>query len=115
MRIYASQNNRVYQNNFINNDFEVFVGGSSATNVFDNSDAIGNYWSNYDGTDSDGDGIGDTPYIIDENNQDNYPLVNPVDISVIPEFHLWTILPLLLIITLVLTVARNKLVKRKFE
>jgi len=36
----------------------------------------GNYWSNYNGTDSDGDGIGDTPYIIDENNQDRYPLMH---------------------------------------
>ena len=109
MRIYASQNNRVYQNNFINNDFEVFVGGSSVSNVFDNGDAMGSYWSNYDGTDSDGDGIGDTPYIIDENNQDNYPLVNPVDISVIPEFPSWIILPLSVVATLVGIFYRNRL------
>jgi hypothetical protein len=35
----------------------------------------GNYWSGYNGTDSDQDGIGDTPYIIDENNTDHYPLM----------------------------------------
>jgi hypothetical protein len=38
----------------------------------------GNYWSDYNGTDSDGDGMGDTPYIIDENNQDSYPLMAPI-------------------------------------
>jgi uncharacterized protein (DUF2141 family) len=46
----------------------------------------GNYWSDYGGTDDKSgpnqdqpgsDGIGDTPYIIDENSEDNYPLINP--------------------------------------
>ena len=45
---------------------------------------IGNYWSDYTGVDvksglnqdKDGsDGIGDTPYIIDANNEDDYPLM----------------------------------------
>jgi parallel beta-helix repeat protein len=35
----------------------------------------GNYWSDYNGTDANGDGIGDTPYIIDEMNLDRYPLM----------------------------------------
>jgi len=37
----------------------------------------GNYWSDYAGVDADGDGIGDTPYIIDDNNIDHYPLMDP--------------------------------------
>ena len=35
----------------------------------------GNYWSEYNGTDSNQDGIGDTPYTINANNIDHYPLM----------------------------------------
>jgi nitrous oxidase accessory protein NosD len=35
----------------------------------------GNYWSDYTGADINGDGIGDTPYVIDVLNEDGYPLM----------------------------------------
>jgi len=35
---------------------------------------LGNFWSDYNGTDTNGDGIGDTPYVIDPLNLDRYPL-----------------------------------------
>ena len=69
-----SLNNVVYHNNFLNNTEQATSGGP--LNVWDNG-AEGNYWSDYNGVDSNGDGIGDTPYIIDVNNTDHYPLMSP--------------------------------------
>ena len=37
----------------------------------------GNYWSAYNGTDADGDDIGDTSYRVSEDYIDNYPLMEP--------------------------------------
>jgi nitrous oxidase accessory protein len=70
-------NNTFYRNTIINNDEN--VESSTSVNFWDNGKE-GNYWSDYNGTDNNGDGIGDTPYIIDENNQDNYPLMAPITI-----------------------------------
>jgi parallel beta-helix repeat protein len=86
--------NVIYHNNFVNNTNHVETDDSNG--IWDNGEE-GNYWDNYNGTDGDGNGIGDTHYIINENNQDNYPLVN-----VIPEFPSWIILPLFLTATLVI-------------
>jgi len=58
---------------------EVLSGsGYGYDNVWDDGyPSGGNYWSDYAGVDADGDGIGDTPYIIDDNNIDHYPLMGP--------------------------------------
>ena len=65
--------NFICHNNFINNQKQTKI-ITSYHNAWNNT-CEGNYWSNYDGTDADQDGIGDTPYLIDENNQDNHPLM----------------------------------------
>ena len=68
-------NNTIYHNNFINNTNQVGISYDSV-NVWDDSyPSGGNYWSDYTGVDANGDGIGDTPYIIDANNTDRYPLM----------------------------------------
>jgi parallel beta-helix repeat protein len=54
-----------------------------STNNWDNGKE-GNYWSDYEGLDSTGDGIGDSAYQLYENNRDRYPLMEPVAISAVP-------------------------------
>lgn len=39
---------------------------------------LGNYWNWYAGTDTDGNGVGTTPYPVRVNNTDRYPLLAPV-------------------------------------
>ena len=84
---YPSPNNVIHYNNFVDNENNVAdVAWSAwwqdltpAINIWDR-DNEGNYWSNYNGTESNSDEIGEAPYIIDEKNQDNYPLMSPVNI-----------------------------------
>jgi parallel beta-helix repeat protein len=68
---YSSNDNTIYHNIFLNNIGQVW---SDSVNVWDNGKE-GNYWSDYPGQDLNEDGIGDTPYVIDVNNRDNYPLM----------------------------------------
>jgi len=107
----TTTDNVFYSNSFIDNDQNVQITSTNYTEVWDNG-TVGNYWSNYNGTDSNGDGIGDTPYVIDENNQDIYPLMNPVDVTTIPEFPSWIILPLVITATLLTIICKQRLTKK---
>ncbi len=96
--LYQSDWNVFYRNSFFHNDRQVvsdflspFSNKSSgyfSLNIWDNG-FEGNYWSDYTGEDQNGDGIGDTPYVIDEDNQDNCPLMRPwITLKEVPPF--WT-------------------------
>jgi parallel beta-helix repeat protein len=77
--------NKIYHNDFANNMNH--VSSLLTLNIWDDGyPSGGNYWSDYNDTDlfsgphqneTGSDSIGDTPYIIDANNQDNFPLMNP--------------------------------------
>jgi parallel beta-helix repeat protein len=77
-------NNTLYRNNFINNIQNVWIAQGAPVNYWDNGKQ-GNYWRNYNGADNNRNGIGDTPYVIDANNVDHYPLMNPVTIPELPD------------------------------
>jgi len=85
-----SNSNIIYHNNFVNNTVQANVTTGYVNTWDDSYPSGGNYWDNYNGTDNNGDWIGDTPYVIDANNTDRYPLMNPwpsypeTAVSVIP-------------------------------
>jgi len=81
-----SVRNSIFHNNFLENNKNVSVSLDSINIWDDGYPSGGNYWSDYNGTDSytgqhqnetGSDGLGDNPYVFDENNQDNYPLMKP--------------------------------------
>jgi len=72
--LYQCGGNLFYHNNFVDNAMQVYNPGE--VNAWDNGyPSGGNYWSDYTGTDADGDGIGDTPYVINSWNVDHYPFM----------------------------------------
>jgi parallel beta-helix repeat protein len=79
----SSSDNKFYHNNFENNTQQVYFSTPAYANFWDDGyPSGGNYWSDYeerypDAEELDGSGIWNTPYVIDENNQDNYSLMNP--------------------------------------
>ena len=80
---YTRSDNFITHNNMIKNNQErplvdVFLAPQPTV--------YRNYWSDYKGTDSNLDGVGDTPYIINENNQDDYPLMEPVQLDFFPDY-----------------------------
>ena len=85
MHFINSSGNIIHRNNFIENTKQMT--SINLTNMWDNGYPFGgNYWSDYEGADlysgayqnvTGSDGVGDTPYIIDENNTDHYPLIKP--------------------------------------
>src|SRR4030042_1252678 len=85
--LYRSNNN-VFSDNIISNNTIGVSINQLSNNNFNGSVQVtsglfnywsvgdeGNYWSNYLDLDSNNDGVGDQPYVIDQNNQDSFPLM----------------------------------------
>ncbi|NHJ31391.1 MAG: hypothetical protein FK732_00870 [Asgard group archaeon] len=84
--VAVSGNNKFYHNNFINNKNQVesadlFVGPNPPSSIIWDDGGEGNFWSHYHGVDGNHDGIGDTLYVINDDNTDRYPLMFPYDIE----------------------------------
>jgi hypothetical protein len=73
-----------FYNNFVDN-YNYKLGESQKTICQLDNGEKGNYWSDYNGRDTNGNGIGDTPYTLDSNHVDHYPLISPFNYSSIPE------------------------------
>ena len=85
----SSNNNEIYLNNFINNTVNGISLFSSnlwnspqpflySYNESEYTNYLGNYWNNYNGSDMNGDGIGDSPYNVG-GESDYYPLMRPFE------------------------------------
>jgi thermitase len=81
--MYFSSNNMIFHNDFIDNTVQVFLSDSFNNTWDDGYPSGGNFWSDYsdvdlyygpDQNETGNDGIWDHPYVIDGDNQDNYPL-----------------------------------------
>ena len=80
----GNESGLIFGNNFVHNFRNLDCSKMAKIDSFDNG-TVGNYWSDYNGTDSNGDGIGDTPYLIDANRTDFYPLIAPFNITTAPD------------------------------
>jgi parallel beta-helix repeat protein len=106
----SSNFNAIYHNNFIDNDFQAFDYGLGNT-WDDGYPSGGNYWSDHNPPDlysgpfqnqTGSDGIGDLPYIIDENNRDGYPLIYPYGYVPNPDINNDGIIDILDLVTIAL-------------
>jgi parallel beta-helix repeat protein len=81
---WTASNNTIYHNNFINNAAQAFndlTDSPFSINTWDDGyPGGGNYWSDYqtrypNAAEIDSSRIGNTPYVIDSQNKDQYPLM----------------------------------------
>jgi parallel beta-helix repeat protein len=85
---YDSSSNTFYHNNFINNEHNFYDSGSGvypqviSINTWDNGyPSGGNYWGHQAGKEIDNTGISNTPFTINSQNVDHYPLTEPFTVS----------------------------------
>ncbi len=104
IQVISASNNTFCHNNLVNNTHQVT--STDSINKWDcGYPSGGNIWSDYgerypDATELDGSGIWDTPYLIDENNQDNYPII--------PELLSFLILPFFMLLSLLAAIVQRR-------
>jgi parallel beta-helix repeat protein len=85
---YGASDNTIYHNSFSDNEVQAYTSIMYLpTNTWDDGyPSGGNYWSDYftryhNATEANNSGTGDTPYVIDANNTDRYPLMEPFNVA----------------------------------
>ncbi len=92
-------NNIIYLNNFINNTYNADSYGIRINNIWNSTEKIkytykgsnftnymGNYWDDYTGSDANGDGLGDTAYMIPSlYDKDYHPLMEKFENYIVAE------------------------------
>lgn len=86
MCLGGGDSNEFHHNNFVSNhggQVQASDFGGGVDYWYESADEEGNYWSDYTGSDNDGDGIGDTPYYVEGGeSQDLYPLMEPLQSAI---------------------------------
>jgi parallel beta-helix repeat protein len=78
----APNKNTFYGNNFWGSRQQVNTSSAFNGQFWDGGSQLGgNYWSNYEGSDANGDGKGDLPLRVYESNFDSFPLMKPSTLS----------------------------------
>ena len=104
--IVQSSNCTLFNNTFIENSVALQISNNSDNNLFYNNNFIdnenhtidysnqtkwhkginGNYWDDYNGVDTNNDGIGETAYSIPTNATDPFPSITPISMQPITDF-----------------------------
>jgi parallel beta-helix repeat protein len=116
-------NNTFYDNTFTADSCKIQINEGVKGTLWDNGTIV-NCWGDYIGIDTNGDGIGDAPYIVYGykwntsidgfesfvSGQDNYPLINSL---IIPEFSSWMLMFMgFFTVSVVLIASRNGFKKK---
>jgi parallel beta-helix repeat protein len=81
IRLENSSGNNFHHNNFMDNEQQILFITQGYANIWDDGyPSGGNYWSDYEtryssARELDESGVWNSPYVIDKDNQDNYPLL----------------------------------------